>query len=120
VAAAAYLALMGPRGLEKLGKHILANSSYAMRQLSELDGLTVPLFEAQHFKEFVIRFDGTGLAASQMNAKLLQHGIQGGICLDNQFPELGQSALYCVTELHTREHIDKLVTAMKAVIGERS
>jgi glycine dehydrogenase subunit 1 len=120
VAAAAYLALMGPRGLEELGKLILANSTYAMRQLGGLDGITVPVFEGQHFKEFVVRFDGTGVAASQVNAKLRHHGIQGGICLHDQFPELGQSALYCVTELHTREQIDQLVSAMKVVIGERA
>lgn len=120
VAAAAYLSLMGAQGLERLGKNILANSSYTMRQLSELDGLTVPLFEAQHFKEFVIGFDRTGLAASQVNAKLLQRGIQGGICLRDQFPELGQSALYCVTEMHRREDIDRLVATVKAIMGERS
>ena len=119
VAAAAYLSLMGARGLERLGKNILANSSYAMRQLSAVDGITVPLFEAQHFKEFVIRFDGTGIAVPHVNAKLLQRGIQGGICLHDQFPELGQSALYCVTELHTRGDIDRLVAEMKAILGER-
>ena len=119
VAAASYLSLMGARGLERLGKNILANSSYAMRQLSAVDGITVPLFEAQHFKEFVIRFDGTGIAIPHMNAKLLQRGVQGGICLHDQFPELGQSALYCVTELHTRRDIDRLVAEMKAILGER-
>jgi glycine dehydrogenase subunit 1 len=119
VAAAAYLSLMGPQGLEKLGKVILANSSYAAQQLKELDGIKVPLFEAQHFKEFVVGFDGTRLSASQVNTKLLQRGIQGGICLHNQFPELGQSALYCVTECHTRENIDRLVAGIKEIVEER-
>jgi len=119
VGAAAYLSLMGPRGLEKLCKTILANSDYAIRRLKELNGLSVPLFEAQHFKEFGIRFDRTGLTASHVNAKLLQRGIQGGICLHEQFPELGESALYCVTELHTRQDIDRLVTAIDAILAER-
>jgi glycine dehydrogenase subunit 1 len=120
VAAAVYLSLMGARGLERLGENILANSSYAMRELSGLDGLAVPLFEAPHFKEFVVGFDGAGVTASQVNAKLVQRGIQGGICLHDQFPELGQSALYCVTEMHTRQSIDHLVTAVNAILGERS
>ena len=119
VAAAAYLSLMGPQGLERLGKAILANSSYAMQQLKELKGIKVPLFEAQHFKEFVVGFDGTELSASQVNTRLLQRGIQGGICLDNQFPELGQSALYCVTEWHTRENVDRLVAGIREILGER-
>jgi len=119
LAAATYLSLMGPRGLERLGNAILANSTYAMEQLKELDGLKVPLFEAQHFKEFVVGFDNRGIATSLVNAKLLQRGIQGGICLHDQFPELGQSALYCATECHTHEDIDRLVAAIREILGAR-
>jgi len=119
LAAAAYLSLMGPRGLERLDKIILGNSSYAMRELERLNGVKAPLFEAQHFKEFVVGFDGTGLSASHINAKLLQRGIQGGIPLHDQFPGLGQSALCCVTELHTRESLDRLVAATRAILEER-
>jgi glycine dehydrogenase subunit 1 len=119
LAAATYLSLMGPRGLERLGNAILANSTYAMEQLKELDDLKVPLFEAQHFKEFVVGFDNRGIATSLVNAKLLQRGIQGGICLHDQFPELGQSALYCATECHTHEDIDRLVAAIREILGAR-
>jgi glycine dehydrogenase subunit 1 len=119
VAAAAYLSLMGPQGLERLGKAILANSNYAMQQLKKVQGLEVPLFKAQHFKEFAVGFDGTGLSASQVNTRLLLRGIQGGVCLNDQFPELGQSALYCVTECHTRESIDRLVATIMQMLGER-
>jgi glycine dehydrogenase subunit 1 len=119
LAAATYLSLLGPGGLERLGKIILDNSHYTMQQLRELEGLKVPLFEAQHFKEFVVGFDRTGLTASQINAELAKRGIQGGICLHDQFPELGQSALYCVTECHTRGDIDRLSAAIRAILGER-
>jgi len=119
LAAAAYLSLIGPRGLERLGRTILANSDYAIRRLNEIEGLRVPHFEAQHFKEFVIGLNDTRLTATHVNAELLSRGIQGGIPLDEQFPELGQSALYCVTELHTRENIDRLVTAMKTILEEK-
>jgi glycine dehydrogenase subunit 1 len=119
VAAAAYLSLMGPQGLEKLGKTILANSRYAMEQLRKLDGIKVPLFAAQHFKEFVVNFDGTSHSISRINAELLQRGIQGGISLHDQFPELGQSALYCVTECHTHQDVDRLVVGIKETLEER-
>jgi glycine dehydrogenase subunit 1 len=119
LAAATYLSLMGPLGLERLGNAILANSTYAMRQLKELYGLKVPLFEAQHFKEFCVGFDSTGIKTSLVNARLLERGIQGGICLHSQFPELGQSALYCVTECHARDDIDRLVAAIREILGER-
>lgn len=119
LAAATYLSLMGPRGLERLGSAILANSTYAMRQLNELDGVEVPLFEAQHFKEFAIGFDNADIAVSFVNEELLRRGIQGGICLCDQYPELGQSALYCVTECHTHRDIDRLVTAIGEILRER-
>ena len=41
--------------------------------------------------------------------------IFGGIDLSKDFPELGQSALFCVTEIHTLEDIDNLVQALKEV-----
>lgn len=118
VAAAAYLSLMGPDGLAELGQVILANSNYAVQELSKLSGVKVPLFKAQHFKEFVINFDDAGHLVSDINARLLQRGIQGGMSLHDQFSELGQSALYCVTELHTRENIDQLVATMGTIMGE--
>jgi glycine dehydrogenase subunit 1 len=119
VAAAAYLSLMGPEGLKTLAGTIIANSSYAMERLKELHTLRVPLFEGQHFKEFVVGFHDTGLSASHVNAKLLGRGIQGGIPLRDQFPELGESALYCVTEVHTCESIDRLVQTLQAILKER-
>jgi len=45
----------------------------------------------------------------------LKHEIFGGKDLSDEFPELGESALYCVTEVHTLEEIDALVDALKEV-----
>jgi len=116
VAAAAYLSLMGPRGLENLGKAILANTHYAMRRLRGLKHVKVPLFDAQHFKEFTLGLDGTSLSASQIDKELYQRGIQCGICLRDEFPELGESALYCVTETHTRSDIDRLAAGLQEIL----
>ena len=43
-------------------------------------------------------------------------GIFGGKDLSEEFPELGQSALYCVTEVHLKEDIDTLVNAIRKII----
>ena len=40
--------------------------------------------------------------------QLLSNGVHGGKSLVKDFPELGESALYCVTEVHSTEVIDKL------------
>ncbi len=117
VAAAAYLALLGPKGLRELCETILYCSHYAMRELDRLPGVKAPFFEAPHFKEFVVNFDGTGLAAKEIHDRLLEAGIHGGKLLMAEFPELGQSALYCVTELHTKADIDRLVASLRAIVG---
>jgi glycine dehydrogenase subunit 1 len=67
------------------------------------------------FKEFVVNFDGTNRSVRDINKALLDHGVFGGHDLSRDFPELGQSALYCVTEVHTQADIDALATALRAV-----
>ena len=52
-----------------------------------------------------------------MNRALRAHGIFGGLDLSRTLPELGQSALYCVTEVHTREDVDRLVAAVREVLS---
>ena len=48
----------------------------------------------------------------EINRGLLGRGIFGGYDLSASFPELGESALYCVTEVHTKVDIDRLVEAV--------
>jgi glycine dehydrogenase subunit 1 len=49
---------------------------------------------------------------------LLQKGIFGGKDLSKAFPEMGQCALFCVTEIHMKEDIDRLVSAVKEIVEE--
>jgi len=117
VTAAVYLSLMGPRGMYELGKSILQKSQYAMMRLSEVKGLTVPRFDSPHFKEFVVDFNGTGMRTKAVNEELLRKGIFGGLDVSPEFPEFGECALYCITEVHTREDIDRLVEVLEEVLG---
>ena len=48
-------------------------------------------------------------------AALLEHGIFGGKDLSADLPGLGQSALYCVTEVHTSDDIERLAAALAEV-----
>ncbi|OYT53043.1 glycine dehydrogenase (aminomethyl-transferring) [Candidatus Bathyarchaeota archaeon ex4484_135] len=116
VAAAVYLALLGPKGLRELCETIIYRSHYAMKRLNELPGVKAPLFKAPHFKEFVVNYNGTGLTAKAIHEGLLKAGIHGGKLLAGEFPELGQSALYCITELHTKEDIDRLAEALRGLL----
>jgi glycine dehydrogenase subunit 1 len=116
VANAAYMALMGPEGFAEVGRLIVGRSHYAARRLGELDGVRI-LFPDGFFKEFVVAFDETGKTVADVNRGLLARGIFGGKDLSRDFPQLGQSALYCVTEVHTREDVDRLVEALKEVLA---
>jgi len=51
-----------------------------------------------------------------VNRALLEHGIFGGKDLSADLPWLGQSALYCVTEVHTADDVDRLATALAEVL----
>jgi glycine dehydrogenase subunit 1 len=112
-----YLALMGPQGMVDIGEGIMARSHYAMQQLDAIPGVRAPFFKSPHFKEFVVNFDETGKSVAEINMALLDQGIFGGKDLSDAFPDLGQSALYCVTEVHTQRDIDKLTGALKEVVG---
>ena len=114
IAAAVYLALMGPKGIQEIGETIIQNASYAKLRLGEVSGVKV-LFQ-HSFKEFVINFDGTNKTVEEINKKLENFKIFGGKDLVKEFPELGNSALYCVTEIHRKKDIDKLVDALKEVL----
>jgi glycine dehydrogenase subunit 1 len=116
ITAGVYLALMGPQGMAEIGEGIMARARYAMIQLDGIEGVRAPVFQSPHFQEFVVNFDGTGKTVAQINRALLARGIFGGKDLSHEFPELGQSALYCVTEVHTQADIDRLAGAIREVV----
>jgi glycine dehydrogenase subunit 1 len=117
ITAGVYLALMGPQGMAEIGEGILLRSSYAMQQMSRLKGVQAPVFQGPHFEEFVVGFDGTGKTVGEINEGLLALGILGGKDLSKEFPDLGDCALYCITEVHTKADIDELVEAMGEVVS---
>jgi glycine dehydrogenase subunit 1 len=115
ITVAAYLSLMGPKGIEQTGRTIMQMSQYAAKQLSRIRGVKLR-FQSPFFKEFLIDFGKTGKTVAKINKALLKRKIIGGKDLSNEFPELGESALYCVTETKTMNDIEKLVSALKEVV----
>ena len=67
------------------------------------------LFTSPFYNEFVVKADDIKKA----NEKLIANGIMPGLDLGKYCPELGNTMLICVTELHTKEDIDKLVSVLK-------
>jgi glycine dehydrogenase subunit 1 len=115
--AVVYLALMGPQGMDEVGRTIMKTAQYAAKMMSKIKG--VKLLSGQpFFKEFVVNFDKTNKTVKQINKKLLDYNIFGGKDISPEFHGLGQNALYCVTEIFTKGDIDKLVYALNAVIND--
>jgi glycine dehydrogenase subunit 1 len=119
VASAVYMALLGPQGLRELGETIMYKANYAMQLLSRIEGIKAPVFESVHFKEFTVNFDGTGLSVKEVSEKLLKMGVHGGKDISTEFPELGQTALYCVTEIHSKGDIELLAKSLEKIVKER-
>jgi glycine dehydrogenase subunit 1 len=116
VANAVYLALMGPAGMREVGGTILQRGAYAAQRLAAVPGVRVPF--RGFFKEFVVDFTGTGRTVAAVNEALRRHRIFGGKDLSAEFPERGQSALYCVTEVHGKADIDRLGDAVADAVAE--
>jgi glycine dehydrogenase subunit 1 len=94
----------------------MQKSHYAMKRMSEIRGIKVPVFRSCHFEEFTANFDATQKTVSQVNKVLLSSGIIGGKDISKEFPELGNTALYCVTEMHTSADIDRLAAALEEAV----
>ena len=100
------MSLLGPQGFRELGERILQRSHYAARRIDELPNASVRW--GGFFKEFVVDFAQP--VDAEVNAKLRERGIFGG-----GEPSRSSSALYCVTEVHAQEDIDRLVDALAEV-----
>ncbi|MGR6836935.1 aminomethyl-transferring glycine dehydrogenase subunit GcvPA [Syntrophomonas erecta] len=116
ITAGVYLALMGPKGMEEVGTTIMQRSQYAAKKIAAIPGVEVLPTQA-FFKEFVVKFDKTGKTVADINKALLGYKVFGGKDLSREFPDLGQAALYCVTEVHTKGDIDKLCYALQGVVS---
>ena len=116
ITAGVYLALMGPDGMYDIGKTILERAAYARKKIGEIDGVKTDRYEGPLFHEFIVDFNDTGKTVEEINKALLKADVFGGHDLSKDFPELGQSALYCVTEVHSAEDIDQLVEALKEAL----
>ncbi len=116
IAAAVYMALMGPQGFRELGEGILKRVAYAKAELAKIPGITIPV-EGVSYCDFLVDFNGTGKTVKEINKALLEYNIIGGKDMSTVFPEYGQSALYSVTEVHTKEDLQALFDALRVIGG---
>jgi len=102
IAAAVYLSLLGRNGLQDLAEEIYVRSHYAKKKLEEIGANTI--YRGDFFEEFAVDFNRD---YDEIHSKLLENSIQGGLNLSKT------QALFCVTEVHTKEMIDNLVEVIR-------
>jgi glycine dehydrogenase subunit 1 len=102
-----FMTVYGKEGIKELAVQNLSKAQYAARKLGESSKL---LFAGTpRFNEFVIE---TSETPEQLNARLLENKIIGGISLKKWYPELGNATLWCATELTTKEQIDQAASVL--------
>ena len=117
ICAGVYLASMGPQGMREVGETILRRAHYAARRLAALPGVSACRWVRASSKSSPSALTAPARRSPRSIEALLERGIFGGRDLSTDYPQLGQSALYCVTEVHTRGDIDRL--ARRALGGAR-
>ena len=100
------------QGFAEVGEPILQRSHYAAARIAADPRLSVRVPDG-FFKEFVVDFSAAPAGGSRRSTpRCASAASSAAATCRPPFPELGQSALYCVTEIHTQEDIDRLADAL--------
>jgi glycine dehydrogenase subunit 1 len=103
-----FLSCLGKEGLKELAIMNLSKKEYAKKVVSRISGCQ-PAFSSPTFNEFVLRVGGE---PQRVLEKLKEEKILGGLPLSTFYPELRQHLLVTVTEMNTREGIDRWAEAL--------
>jgi len=108
-----YLSLMGPQGMRELAQLNLEKAHYLRAKLLEVPWISAA-FEQPFFNEFAVQYDAH-ISPETVNRTLAKAGIIGGFSLGSWYPTMPQAALWCATELISREQIDRLIETLKRI-----
>lgn len=111
LASTVYMSLLGKNGLRQVAELCFHKAHYAAGCIANLPGYSL-WSPTTFFNEFVIHCPGP---ASDINDILLYHDILGGYDLSQDYPDLSNHMLIAVTEMNTREQIDRLVEVLAEV-----
>ncbi len=112
LAAAIYMSAMGKQGMVEVGRLNVQKAHYAQQKLATIPGVTRP-FAAPFFNEFVLKMPKP---VEEIRHKLLNEGILAGYDLGRDYPELSDHLLVAVTEVRTKEEIERFVTALEGLV----
>ena len=105
-----YMAAQGRRGLRHVAELCYHKAHYAASLIADIPGYSIPL-EGTFFREFVVECPRP---PSEINERLIEHGIIGGLDVSDQVPN---GMLLCCTEVNSRDEIEGLAKALAEVGG---
>jgi glycine dehydrogenase subunit 1 len=113
LAANIYLSLMGKEGLREVATQSMQKAAYLRDRLRAISAVNI-VFNGPMYNEFVVR---TPFPANEILRGLEHDKILGGIPLGDFYPDHDNDFLVAVTELHSREQLDRYVGALTAAIS---
>jgi glycine dehydrogenase subunit 1 len=117
LAAGIYMAAMGKHGLRKAAELTYHKAHYAASLIDRLEDYAVKS-DGPFFKEFVVQCP---LPVAELNRLLMdEYGILGGYDLGEDYPELKDHMLICVTEMNSRAEIETLAEALAEFAAPQS
>ena len=113
LAATVYMEALGKNGMEQVAEGTVRNTQYAIRKLTEA-GAKVK-FKGRVFGEFTLQLPSKDAVAVR-NA-LLDDNILAGLPLGFYYPALKDCLLVAVTEIRTKDQIDKYAASLKKALS---
>jgi len=107
-----FLSCLGKQGLKELALMNLSKAEYAKKAISQIRGCQL-FFSTPTFNEFVLRIPGE---PERVLERLKKRKILGGIPLGGFYPEMKHHLLVTVTEMNTREEIDRWAEALEKAL----
>jgi glycine dehydrogenase subunit 1 len=111
IGAAVFMALLGRNGFIELGEAILRRTAYLRMLFSRLGNFSVD-GNGYYFGRIPIRFS---VLYENVEKKLLEKGFLPGLDLSKYWSELKNTALFCVSEIHSKRSIEELVKSLEEV-----
>ncbi len=109
-----FLETLGKCGLRDMATHNLYKADYARQKINEVKGIE-SRFSGTSFNEFVLSFNKPWV---EIESSLREKLIIGGYNLQKDYPGLKNCALFCVTEMHKKEDIDKLAEILDEILRQ--
>ena len=103
-----YMASQGKRGLKHVAELSYHKAHYLASLVDKIPGYSLP-FDGVFFREFVVQCPKP---ASEINKRLLDENIIGGLDINDQIPN---GMLLCCTDMNTKQQIESMVAALAQI-----